>query len=309
MKVLYNGSTGSLGQYFGASLEKLGIEGQALSSRLEDRGALVQELGLTQETLSPTVPVFLVQMAAMVSVQACEENPSKAFKTNVTDTIETVKAFVCWARQYKASPAVAYLSTGHVYKAPSERMPVTEDHAVAPRSVYAKTKLEAEERLKEAARQLNFGLLIVRVFGLIAPRQPLHYVLPGLIRRVETGALANIPGLDYWRDYLDARDVCDALARLSTMAASKADLLDVVNLCSGKEVSIRHLVEEIIVAMQPNKQQEMLSRLSAGPGRPDDIPWLVGSCDHFEALTGRHPQQISITQTIRDALDKGLQKP
>jgi GDP-4-dehydro-6-deoxy-D-mannose reductase len=302
MKVLYNGSTGSLGQYFGASLQKLGIEGQALSSRLEDSGALVQELGLTQETLSPTVPVLLVQMAAMVSIQACEENPSEAFKTNVTDTIETVKAFVCWARQYKASPAVAYVSTGHVYKAPSERKPLTESHAVAPRSVYAKTKFEAEEGLKELSGKLDFGLVIVRVFGLIAPRQPLHYVLPGLIRRVQTGALANIPGLDYCRDYLDARDVCDALARLSTIAASKAARPDVVNICSGKEVSIRHLVEEIIVAMQPNKQQEMLSRLSAGSGRPDDIPWLVGNCDHFEALTGRHPQQIGIAQTVRDAL-------
>ena len=307
-KVLYNGSTGSLGQYFGASLGKLGIEGQALSSRLEDSRGLVQELGLTPETPSPTEQVFLVQMAAMVSIQACEENPSEAFKTNVTDTIETVKAFVWWARQNKASPAVAYLSTGHVYKAPSERVPVKEDHALAPRSVYAKTKLEAEERLKEVARQLDFGLVIVRVFGLIAPRQPLHYVLPGLIRRVQTGALANIPGLDYYRDYLDARDVCDALALLSTMAASKADLRVVVNICSGREVSIRHLVEEIIVAMQPDKRQEMLSRLSAGPGRPDDVPWLVGNCDRFEALTGSHPLQIGIAQTVRDALGEGLQK-
>src|SRR4030095_1021006 len=89
MKVLYNGSTGSLGQYFGASLEKLGIEGQVLSSRLEDSGSLVQELGFAQEAVSLTAPVFLVQMAAMVSVQACEENPSKAFKINVTDTIKT----------------------------------------------------------------------------------------------------------------------------------------------------------------------------------------------------------------------------
>lgn len=305
MKVFYNGSTGSLGRYLAASLVKLGVEGQALHSRLEDHRALGRELESARETALPNTPLFLVQMAALVSVKACEEDPSQAFKTNVADTIETVRTFVRWARQLSATPVVLYVSTGHVYKAPSERKPVTEDHEVAPRSVYARTKLEAEEKLTALADQLDISLLIGRVFGLIAPRQPSHYVLPGLIRRVQTGALGNIPGLEYYRDYLDSRDVCDALARLCTLAASETIPFSVVNICSGKEVSIRRLVEEIIVALQPDGQREMLSRLSAGQGRPDDIPWLVGSCDRFEALTGTKLQQISLTQTIQDALSVG----
>ena len=306
MKVFYNGSTGSLGQYFGASLVKLGIEGQALRSRLDDTNALIRELALNPESILPNEPVFLVQMAALVSVTACEEDSAKAFKTNVTDTLETARTFVRLAKQLDAAPVVVYVSTGHVYKAPSERKPVTEEHELAPRSVYARTKLEAEERLKELADQLDFRLLIGRVFGLIAPRQPSHYVLPGLIRRVQTATLANIPGLEYCRDYLDSRDVCDALAQLCTMPASKLVFVGVINICSGKEISIRRLMEEIILVVQPDNQQEMLSRLSPGIGRPDDIPWLVGNCDRFQALTGRRPQRISISQTIREALSEGF---
>jgi GDP-4-dehydro-6-deoxy-D-mannose reductase len=309
MNVFYNGSTGSLGQYFGASLTKLGIKGRALHSRLEDSAALVRELRSNQETVVPKAPVFLVQMAALVSVTACEEYPSKAFKTNVSDTIETVRAFVRWARELNAAPVVVYVSTGHVYKQPLQRKPVTEDHEVAPRSVYARTKLEAEERLKDLADQLDIRLLIGRVFGLIAPRQPLHYVLPGLIRRVQTGALANIPGLEYCRDYLDSRDVCDALARLCTMATLQTVHQGVVNICSGKEVSIRRMVEEIIAAMNLDKKEEMLSSLSAGPGRPDDIPWLVGSCARFEEWTGTRPQQVSLAQTVESAVCESLQAP
>jgi len=310
MNVFYNGSTGSLGQYFGASLTKLGIKGQALHSRLEDRAALVRELESTHQTVVPKGPVFLVQMAALVSVTACEEYPSKAFKTNVSDTIETVRTFVRWARQFDATPVIVFVSTGHVYKEPLRWKPVTEDDEMAPRSVYARTKLEAEERLKELADQLDIGLLIGRVFGLIGPRQPSHYVLPGLIRRVHTGALANIPGLEYCRDYLDSRDVCDALARLCTIAAFKTVQQGVVNICSGKEVSIRRLVEEIIMAMKLDEKQKMvLSSLSAGPGRPDDIPWLVGNCTRFEELTGTKPQQISLAQTVQAAVRESLQLP
>ncbi|HET6962815.1 MAG TPA: NAD(P)-dependent oxidoreductase [Terriglobia bacterium] len=306
MKVLYNGSTGSLGQYFKASLVKLGIKGQALHSRLEDHLALARELEFTREAVLPKTPVFLVHMAALVSVKACEEDPSQAFKTNVTDTVETFRTFARWTRQLSATPVVVHVSTGHVYKAPSERKPVTEDHEVAPRSVYARTKLEAETQLKALADQLGVSLLIGRVFGLIAPRQPSHYVLPGLIHRVQTGALAATPGLEYYRDYLDSRDVCDALARFCILAVSETIPFRVVNICSGRAVSIRSLVEEIILAMHPNGKQELLSRLSAGPGRPDDIQWLVGSCARFEALTGTKLQQISLTQTIRDALSEGL---
>jgi nucleoside-diphosphate-sugar epimerase len=306
MKVLYNGSSGSLGRYFAASLVNLGIEGRALHSRLEDRNAFQRELEFLQATVQPKTRVFLVQMAALVSVRACEEDPSQAFKTNVTDTIETVRTFIQCARRLRATPVVVYVSTGHVYKAPSERKPVTEDYELAPRSVYARTKLEAEEKLTELADQLEISLLIGRVFGLIAPRQPSHYVLPGLIRRVQTGALANIPGLEYYRDYLDSRDVCNALTRLCILAASRTIPFRVVNICSGKAVSIRSMVEKIILAMQPEGNEEWLSQLSAGPGRPDDIPWLVGSSDRFEALTGTKAQQISLSQTVEDALRERL---
>jgi GDP-4-dehydro-6-deoxy-D-mannose reductase len=309
MKIFYNGSTGSLGQYFGASLVKLGIEGRALYSRLHDSGTLVRELGQNPKNVLPKAPVLLVQMAALVSVQACEEDPSKAFQTNVTDTLKTVSTFVHWVRRLSASPVVVYVSSGHVYEGPSERKPVTEDDALAPRSVYARTKLEAEHRLRALADQLGIRLLIGRVFGLIAPRQPAHYVLPGLVRRVQARALARIPGLEYFRDYLDARDVCDALARLCTIAASNADALGVVNICSEKEVSIRRLVEEIVLAMQTDKPQELLSSLSAAPGRPDDLPWLVGSCKRFTALTGTHPQTISLTETVQDTVRESLHTP
>ncbi|MCI0421779.1 MAG: NAD(P)-dependent oxidoreductase [Acidobacteria bacterium] len=308
MKIFYNGSTGSLGQYLGAALIKFGIQGQALHSRLEDAAALTHELSLSEPGISANAPVILLQMAALVSVTACEENPDQAFKTNVTDTLETVKIFVHWARQSNATPIVVYVSTGHVYKTLSKRIPVTEDQELAPRSVYAKTKLEAETLLKELAEQLGLSVLVGRVFGLIAPRQPPHYVLPGLIRRVQSERLANIPGLEYYRDYLDSRDVCDALVQLCTLAVPKADNPRVVNICSGKGVSIRRLMEEIIFAVKPQRHQEMLSNLSPGPGRPDDVPWLVGSSKRLEEMTGRKLQQISLTQTIRDALSEGIQQ-
>jgi GDP-4-dehydro-6-deoxy-D-mannose reductase len=303
MKIFYNGSSGSLGRYFAPAISRFEIQGRALQARLEDTEALNRELSLYDSHITRDDPIFLVQMAALVSVTACEQDPEGAFKTNITDTVQTVRTFVAWARRLGASPLVIYVSTGHVYKAPVDRIPVTEDHEVLPRSVYAKTKLQAEMLLKELSEQLEVPVLVGRVFGLIAPQQPSHYVLPGLIRRVQMQTLANVPGLEYQRDYLDSRDVCDALARLCTVRqAWETDRFNIVNICSGKEVSIRQILEETILALRSERQADLLQDLSAGPGRCDDVPWLVGSCAKLERITGTVVQQISLQQTIRDAI-------
>src|SRR5439155_15956129 len=129
------------------------------------------------------------------------------------------------------APRVVYVSSGHVYAAAQPGIRLTEHHPVAPRTVYARTKLAAEQALAERARARGCALIIARVFGLIAPRQPAHYVLPGLIRRVSEGRLEGVPGLSYYRDYLDSRDVCDVLIALAAQAGAEPT---VVNVCSGR---------------------------------------------------------------------------
>jgi GDP-4-dehydro-6-deoxy-D-mannose reductase len=284
--ILYNGQTGSLGRYFAAAAPNA----VALRARLEDRAALRAEL--MQINVPPNESVSLVQMAALVSVPRCEQNPDAAHKTNVLDTIATVSDFIDWAQLKDVRAGVVYVSTGHVYARSHERLRETDD--LRPRSVYAKTKLEAENILRAMSWRKKFSLTIARVFGLVAPQQPVNYVLPGLIRRVRENDLDGVSGLDYTRDYLDARDVCRILAQLTKIRWPQPETF---NVCSGVPKTIRQIIDRIAWPRIVNP--------TAAPGFVGDADFIVGDPGKLVRATGWTMQTIQLAQTISDALDLG----
>lgn len=295
--ILYNGASGSLGRYLEPALARRQLHGYALAARLEDRAGCRRELA----SLEPDTDPVLLQLAARVSVPACEADPKGALKTNVTDTVDTVRDFVRWAQARSLRPRVLYVSSGHVYDEHHAGVRITEDGPTRVRSVYARSKLLAEKELGSLAATRGFGLVIARVFGLIAPRQPEHYLLPGLIRRAREGRLGEVPGLSNVRDYLDARDVCDDLLALCGLDWPEQWHGEVVNVCSGLGSTILEVLQETVRACRPAEESELLARVTEAPGRRDDIPWIVGDPSRFMALTGEPPLKIPLAVTVRDA--------
>jgi len=294
--ILYNGSSGGLRRYFASALKGAAVEGIPLQARLEDRTRLQQEL----KALEPSGSVTLVQMAARVPVAACEVDPEGTWQTNVRDTRETVARVVAWAQARGLPTSVLYVSSGHVYAAREPGHRLRETDPTAPRSVYARTKLAAEEALSLLAAEKGFSLRVARVFGLVAPSQPPSYVLPGLVARVRERRFEAVPGLDYVRDYLDSRDVCAGLVALCDSPPA-AGSTEYVNLCSGETTSLRELLGLVTRTLLPAEADRILETVRAGTGRPDDIPWMVGDPQRFLELTGKQPRRIPLEETVRDA--------
>jgi nucleoside-diphosphate-sugar epimerase len=294
--ILYNGATGGLGRYLAGPLNRSGQRSHILGARLEDQVALQREL----ERLDPSNSVTFIHMAARVSVPACEADPTAAHEINVSLARSTVTAVLDWASRRGASVRVIYVSTGHVYAAPVPGSRLSEADATLPRSVYARTKLEAEQELASLCSTRTIPFLIARVFGLLAPRQAPNYVLPGLIKRARSGDLNGIPGLDFSRDYLDARDVCEDLLLLASVAWPWAPT--VTNVCSGFPVTVRDLLRAVSAALHPDAADEMAREARPAPGREDDVAWLVGDPSRFVRLTAATPQRIPLATSVADAV-------
>jgi nucleoside-diphosphate-sugar epimerase len=292
--ILYNGASGGLGRYLAAPLSRLEEPSHALTPRLEDQSGLVAELS----QLDPRGAVTFIHLAARVSVPACESDPSGAYNTNVLLARATVATVLDWASQHGASARVIYVSSGHVYAPQPDGSRVAEDAPTLPRSVYAQTKRAAEEELLSLASTRGVPFLAARVFGLLAPRQAPNYVLPGLIERAKRGHLDGIPGLDFARDYLDARDVCENLLLLASVAWPAST---VVNVCSGVPVTIRELLWVVLNEVVGNRADDIARSVTGAPGRPDDIRWLVGDPSRFISLTDNPPQRVPLARTVADA--------
>jgi nucleoside-diphosphate-sugar epimerase len=295
----YNGARGGLGKHLGPALEELGARSIPLRARLEDVESLRQEVRDSLRGSGPRRAIFL-QLASLVSVPACEKDPELAEKINVEGVFQSVVAFIEETRALGSTPEILYVSSGHLY-APKASGRIKEDDPLAPRSVYARTKLAAESVLTEFCRTSSVRLSIARVFGLVAPNQPPNYVLPGLIRRAREKELVGIPGLDNERDYLDARDVCRALVRIATRPSAGVEVL---NVCSGEAVTIRQVMELALRKVHGNEEGRLLAQaLTAGPSRPDDITSIVGDPSRYVAETGEAPKRIPLGQTISEAID------
>ncbi len=307
-QVLYNGATGGLGRHLSAALAARQVPGRPIRSRLGDVTGLAEELD--HLSIEPNSVLTFIQSAAMVSVPECEQDPERAFDVNVTRTVATVESFVEWTRDRGHAPNVVFVSSGHVYAPPPPGDRLTESAPTHPGSVYATTKLEGEERIRALSHTHGVRVVVARVFGLIGPDQPQHYLLPGLIRRARSGDVSAVPGLDYVRDYLDARDVSRLLVSLASTLSTVGIAEDVftVNVCSGEPTRIGDLLDLVLAIVHqgdPNSLQRALLVVGPAPGRPSDIEWSVGDLTRLSQMIAEPIRAISVADTIADALAAG----
>lgn len=110
-----------------------------------------------------------------------------------------------------------------------------------PNNPYGFAKDTLRCQLEYLRKSQSFALTWTRLFYLYGDGQAESSLLPQLKRAVEQGhdEVFNMSGGEQLRDYLSVNDVARNLVML---ALNKADI-GVVNICSGKPVSVRTLVE------------------------------------------------------------------
>jgi dTDP-4-dehydrorhamnose reductase len=142
VRVLITGAGGQLGRDLVVAFDGHEVVG-ADHARLDvsDRDAVLQAVGAVQ-------PDAVVHAGAWTAVDACEDDPARAFAVNALGTRHVAEA----ARAAGAS--VCYLSTDYVFDG-TQAAPYVEWDAPNPLSVYGKSKLGGE-------RELDPGATIVR---------------------------------------------------------------------------------------------------------------------------------------------------
>ena len=123
--------------------------------------------------------------------------------------------------------------------------PLSESLAAVPANPYALAKDSLRQQLQHLQRELPFALTWARLFYLHGEGQAETALLPQLRQAVAAGAPRfAMSGGEQLRDYLAVEQAADHLVAL----AAKQREHGVVNVCSGRPVSVRSLVEGWIAA-------------------------------------------------------------
>jgi NDP-hexose 4-ketoreductase len=160
------------------------------------------------------------------------------------------------------SARLVHLGSAAEYGATEPGVPVTEQAAARPAGMYGVTKL-AGTRLVGTAAAAGLGAVVLRVFNPVGPGAPAAS-LPGrlvaeLRRALGHGTDVRLGPLDTVRDFVDARDVADAVLAAVTAGALPHPVL---NVGSGLAVPVRVRVPVVPSRGPPSRR----SRPAPGPG-------------------------------------------
>lgn len=156
----------------------------------------------------------VIHLAAVVGEEACRVAEADARRTNVDGTRKILDY----------SDQIVLASTASNYGRVSKGFYAREDHKLAPLSLYAETKIEAEEIVFSAGGTV---LRLATLFG-ISPRPRFDLLVNAMARAAVMGETFCLYGLEHMRPFLHVADAARALTNCAILGSSEHRVMNVV---------------------------------------------------------------------------------
>ncbi len=306
-RVLVTGAGGFIGSHLAERLVELGARVRALvryNSRndwgllellpaaVKDHlevaaGDITDPFGVAR-ALAGCEVVF--HLAALIAIPYSYTAPAQFVAVNCGGTLNLLEA----ARQQGVERFV-HSSSSETYGT-AQYTPIDEKHPLKGQSPYAASKIGAD-KLAESY-YLSFGVPVatIRPFNTYGPRQSARAVIPAIISQALSGEVIRLGNMSPVRDL---NYVSDTVAGFIKVAESPGAVGEVINIGSGKSVSIGALAGKIVHLL--GGQKRLVSE--AERLRPEASEVMELLCDHRKAkeLLGWEPAvslEEGLTRTI-----------
>ncbi len=298
-RILVTGGSGFLGSYIREELARRGAEdvlapGHAELDLLD--GAAIRAY------LARTRPTLVIHLAASVGgIGANRENPGRFFYENMMMGVQLL-------HESHVAGVDKFVTAGTVCAYPKHTpVPFREDdlwngypeETNAPYGVAKKALLVQGQAYRD---QYGFNAIYLLPANLYGPRDSFDpaksHVIPALIRKCVDAAEEDAAVIEVWgdgsptREFLHARDA----ARGIVTAAARYDHPDPVNLGTGREISIRALVEMIAERTGFSGELRWLTDMPGGQPRRSLDTTRARERFGFEA-------EIPLEEGIRETVD------
>ena len=176
--------------------------------------------------------------------------------------------------------------------------PMDENHPTDPTTPYAAGKAAADIMVHSFAKVLPLDIAIVRPFNNYGPRQnaegPLAGIIPATAKRLKNGGKPVIHGDgEQTRDFIYVKDTVRGLIMAYENENSRGQIM---NLGSGKDISMNHLLQEICDYMGYKGEWEHHE------SRTSDVRKLCADISKARKLIGFEPE-MPFEEGIKETLD------
>jgi GDP-4-dehydro-6-deoxy-D-mannose reductase len=302
MRALVTGAAGFVGQWLckalladgyavtGVALEQHPVqrsltpaESQAIRWQVAD----LRDGGVWAGLLDDTMPDVVFHLAGIAFVPTAGGDPAGAWMANTLPAVGLCAALAPRVAAGVLDPVLLVVGSAEQYGAhPATAQPLREDAALAPRTVYAATKVAQEVAVLQAHRAHGIRAIVTRSFNHSGPGQSTDFLLPALVRRaldLRASGARELPlgNLTPIRDFSHVADVVAAYVALAQRGVPGA----VYNVASGVGTSVAALVQMVL------DRTGVSATLVPDPAlqRTVDVPMLVGDASKLRADTGWVP--------------------
>lgn len=297
VRVVVTGAGGFIGSHLSEELARRGAKVRALvhynsrghwgfleetdpvlRRRIEIRAGDVSDPNCVAELVQDSEVVF--HLAALIAIPYSYAAPASYISTNINGTLNVLEA----CRRWKVGRLVQ-TSTSETYGT-ARFVPITEEHPLQGQSPYAATKIGADQLALSFEKSFGLPVAVCRPFNTFGPRQSARAVIPTIASQLlQDKPFLRIGSLSPVRDFNYVADTVDGFL---AVAASKACIGEVVNIGSGRGVTIGQTARLLMkITGRHAKIQEDHARI-----RPERSEVLRLICGNKKALklTGWKPR-------------------
>jgi len=237
---------------------------------------------------------YVFHVAAIVPVHESRDLPYLSTQVNTVGTFN-----VAWAALQSNVKKLLYTSTCHVYgNQPESQLPIKEEAVPNPLDIYSATKYAGEVLLKQFVNIDGIEIIITRAFNKYGPNQVGDWLFPRTIKKVLTQNKIKVGNPNSTRDYSYVEDVVQGYI----LALEKGKNGDIFNLGSGKENSVKKVVEKIVEISGRDVSLEWETF------RTVDILRSFGDCTKAKKVLGWEAK-TSLDEGIRKTVEWWKQHP
>jgi len=302
MKVLVTGASGFVGGYLVRYLQSLNVKViptvRVNSEKFKDYIEMdVMDKQRIKEVITEYRPTHIVHLAGQSSVSESWNKKEETFALNVFGTLRLLDAI----REAKLNCRILTIGSSEEYGLVNPiESPVKETNPLRPMSPYGVSKLSAGIISMQYAKAYQMDIIHTRTFNHIGPGQRLGFVTQDFAKQIVDiekrlkEPVLRVGNLEAIRDFTDVRDIVRAYVAL----LQKGKRAEVYNVCSGQGVTIKNLLDHMLVMSKVSIRVEV----DTAKLRPSDVPVLVGDCSKISLDTG-WKKEIPLSDSLHDILN------
>ena len=307
---LITGAAGFAGSFLTEELLRAGyavvgtaLPGESLDNLVEVRGNVdlvrldITRAGGCEKLVRKVKPATVWHLAAYASVGGSFGREREVFRVNVEGTLNVLEA----ARQVRGLRRLLFVSSPDCYGVfTPKNKTLTEGQPLNPVSPYGISKAAAERACLHYFRQYGLRVVVARAFNHCGPRQGDGFAVASFAKQIaaiEAGRrrpVIAVGDLSARRDLSDVRDIVSGYR----LVVEKGRPGEVYNLCSGRAVEIRAVLE----TLRALSHRKIKIRVDPARLRKTDLPVLRGSNRKAVQALG-FAARYTLKATLRETLD------